>query len=87
MSDAPKPGDGDGDRAEDPPFEALISELEKVVEALERGQLPLEDALSSFERGMALAKKAGTILDGAERRVTELIETREGELREVPFEG
>ncbi len=67
-------------------FEELLAELEGVVGKLERGELPLEASLEAFERGMLLVAEAGAILDGAERRVEELIEERDGSLREVPLE-
>ena len=68
-----------------PSFEALLEELEAVVARLERGDAPLDQALSEFERGTALAREATAILDAAEARVTKLIEARDG-VREVPFE-
>ncbi|HLB85524.1 MAG TPA: exodeoxyribonuclease VII small subunit, partial [Steroidobacteraceae bacterium] len=37
-----------------PDFEQALAELEAVVERLEHGELPLEQALTQFERGMAL---------------------------------
>lgn len=70
-----------------PSFEDLLGELEAVVARLERGDAPLEQALAEFERGTALARDAGAILDGAEARVTKLIEARDGTRREVPFDA
>jgi exodeoxyribonuclease VII small subunit len=54
-------------------FEVSIAELAEIVEKLEAGELPLEDALALFERGMKLAKASQTILDRAERRVEQLL--------------
>ena len=67
-------------------FEELLSDLEGVVARLERGDAPLEQALAEFERGTELARRAAAILDGAEARVTKLIEARDGTRREVPFD-
>jgi len=54
------------------PFEAQLEDLEGIVTALEDGRLPLEDALSLYERGMQLAKMCQDRLDEAELRVRRL---------------
>lgn len=54
------------------PFEAQLEELDSIVTALEDGRLPLEDALSLYERGMRLAKACQDRLDQAELRVQRL---------------
>lgn len=54
-------------------FEVSIAELAEIVEQLEAGEQPLEEALKLFERGMKLAKASQTILDRAERRVEQLL--------------
>jgi exodeoxyribonuclease VII small subunit len=54
------------------PFEAQLEDLEGIVTALEDGRLPLEDALSLYERGMQLAKLCQDRLDEAELRVRRL---------------
>jgi exodeoxyribonuclease VII small subunit len=59
--------------AEQPSFEVSIAELAEIVEKLEAGELPLEEALELFERGMKLAKASQRILDRAERRVEQLL--------------
>ena len=55
-----------------PSFEDLYTELETTVEKLESGNLTLDEALALYERGMALAKQCGTMLDSAELRIQEL---------------
>lgn len=54
-------------------FEATIGELGQIVEQLERGDLPLEQSLDLFERGMRLSKDAQARLDAAEKRVELLL--------------
>lgn len=54
-------------------FEATIGELGQIVEQLERGDLPLEQSLDLFERGMRLSKDAQSRLDAAEKRVEMLL--------------
>ncbi len=53
-------------------FEDVVGALETLVTQLEAGQLPLDEALQIYERGVALARKGNTLLEGAERRVEEL---------------
>jgi exodeoxyribonuclease VII small subunit len=54
-------------------FEAAFAELEAIVEQLEAGQLPLEESLTLFERGQALAARCGHLLENAELKVKQLV--------------
>lgn len=69
-----------------PDFEQALAELEAVVERLEHGDLPLEDALKQFERGIELARGCQTSLKAAEQRVEILLKKTPDEEPE-PFEG
>ena len=53
-------------------FEDAQTELEQIVERLERGQAPLGEALKLWERGEELAAFCRAKLDAAEGRVEEL---------------
>jgi exodeoxyribonuclease VII small subunit len=53
-------------------FEEAFDELEAVVQQLEGGNLPLEEAITLYERGMGLARRCGQALDAAELRVQQL---------------
>jgi exodeoxyribonuclease VII small subunit len=53
-------------------FEEAFEELESVVRMLEGGELPLEEAIALYERGMALARSCSAALDAAELRVQQL---------------
>jgi len=68
-------------------FEKAMSQLEALVEDMEQeqGDLPLEDALKHFEKGIALASDCQHALNKAEQKVSLLIE-KNGELLEKPFE-
>jgi exodeoxyribonuclease VII small subunit len=55
-------------------FEAALKELEEIVARMEDGELPLEQALQLFERGVALARDCRAALDSAELRVKTLLE-------------
>lgn len=63
-------------------FESAVTELEGLVKKLEQGDLPLEQALVLFERGVALSRYCHTRLDEAERRIQVL--TDRGELKAAP---
>jgi exodeoxyribonuclease VII small subunit len=53
-------------------FEQAYQQLEEVVQKLENGQLPLNEALELYQRGMALAQHCGIQLDNAELTIKEL---------------
>lgn len=67
-------------------FEVLLTKLESIVDRLGAEDLELEEALSLFESGVAGLRKAGSLLDAAEGRVEELIETASGDLESIGFE-
>ena len=50
-------------------FEATIAELEALVARMEAGDLPLDEALRSFERGIQLTRECQTALQAAQQRV------------------
>ncbi len=54
-------------------FEKSLGELEAVVERLEHGELPLEEALKQFERGIELARSCQASLKVAEQKVEILL--------------
>ena len=55
------------------PFEATLGRLETIVEQLEAGDLPLEEALRVFEEGVSLSRRCAEELEAADRRVEELV--------------
>lgn len=50
-------------------FESSIAELETIVSQLEKGDLPLEDSLKQFEKGIHLAQQCQKILTDAEQKI------------------
>jgi exodeoxyribonuclease VII small subunit len=56
-----------------PDFEQSLTELEALVEKLEQGDVPLEDALKTFERGVALTRQCQTALRTAQQKVEVLL--------------
>ena len=67
-------------------FETAVTELEEIVRGLESGDLPLDEALKAFEKGMKLVKFCTDKLEEAEKKVTMLVQTENGESEEIPFE-
>jgi exodeoxyribonuclease VII small subunit len=60
-------------------FEKALKELEEIVHRLEKEDIPLEDALKTFEKGINISRKCAMCLDAAERRIEELTTTEKGE--------
>ncbi len=56
-------------KVEDMSFEQALSELEGVVDRLERGDVPLEDSIKLYERGAELKKRCEAKLGEAEEKV------------------
>ena len=55
-------------------FEESIKELTNIVGKIEQGQIPLQDSLSQYEKGMALIKQCRAILQKAEKRIEKISE-------------
>jgi len=56
-----------------PDFETAMRDLEELVERLERGDLPLEESLAAFERGVKLTRACQAALKEAEQKVEILL--------------
>ncbi len=63
-----------------PRFEDGLAELEGIVQRLEKGELPLEDSLAAFERGVALVRTLSQRLADVEQRVEVLLKSEGGKL-------
>ena len=58
-------------------FESAIIELTDIVEKIEQGQIPLQDSLEQYEKGMSLIKHCRSILQQAEKRIIDLSQQSE----------
>ena len=67
-------------------FEKALAELESLVARLERGDVPLDEALRTFERGVALTRQCQASLQAAQQKV-EILLKRSGQPEVQPFEG
>lgn len=54
-------------------FDQMVGRLEHIVATLEKGELPLEEALKAFEEGVGLVRRGQAKLDVMERRVEVLM--------------
>jgi len=59
-------------------FETTLAELEELVARMEAGDLPLDEALRSFERGVQLTRECQAALQAAQQRVQVLTQTATG---------
>jgi exodeoxyribonuclease VII small subunit len=72
--------------AEQKSFETSLRELERIVEQLEAGDLPLEQSLELFEQGVRLSRDCQRRLDEAEQKVEVLLRGDDGTIRSAPFD-
>ena len=66
-------------------FEECLERLEKIVQELEKGDVPLERSLTLFEEGMQLSATCRKQLEEAEGKV-EILLKQNGKLQTEPFE-
>ncbi len=68
-------------------FEAALSELESIVQKLERGKLELEPSILAYERGTQLRQHCDAKLKEAQLRVEKLTLAANGEVTLSPMDG
>jgi exodeoxyribonuclease VII small subunit len=66
-------------------FEQSMKQLERIVQELEEGDLPLEKAIKKFEEGIKLSKLCSEKLDETEKKISILLKNSEGQMTEKPF--
>ncbi|HHU68758.1 MAG TPA: exodeoxyribonuclease VII small subunit [Thermoanaerobacterales bacterium] len=71
---------------EDITFESALQQLEQIVELLEKGDLPMEEALKKFEKGVKLAQFCTNKINEIEGKISLLIEKDKGEFLLEEFE-
>ena len=67
-------------------FEEAVKKLEKIVEEMEGGELPLESMLSRFEEGTRLVKVCQSKLEEAELKIQKLEKNSAGEISVKPVQ-
>ncbi|TVP82748.1 MAG: exodeoxyribonuclease VII small subunit [Alkalicoccus sp.] len=66
-------------------FETSMRELEEIVQKLEQGDVPLEEAIDMFQEGMKLSKDCHDRLHKVEKQMTEVL-SEDGSLSSLPEE-
>ena len=66
-------------------FEQSLTRLEQIVKQMERGDVPLEQALALFEEGTGLVSSCTKLLDEAELKVVQLTKGADGTTQETEF--
>ncbi len=62
-------------------FEENLENLEKIVKALENGDVPLDEAIDKFNDGMKYANECNKILEAATKTVTKVLD-KDGNLKD-----
>ena len=68
-------------------FEQAMEQLEKIVEELEAGDLPLDKAMQKFEEGMELTRFCTRKLDDTEKKINLLLRDKAGKTFEQPIQS
>ena len=66
-------------------FEQAMTELEAVVARLEQGDVPLDEALKTFEKGISLSRQCQAALVEAEQTVERLTRKPDGTITTAAF--
>lgn len=67
-------------------FEDALVELETVVRALEKGDTPLEESITAYERGIALKKHCETKLREAQAKIEKISVGKDGSIKTEPLD-
>ena len=79
----PKAENGSSSSAD---FENQLAELEKIVTAMEQGEMTLEESLQAYEKGVKLTRECQMALDSAQQRI-DILSEKNGLSVEEPFDG
>ncbi|MFO7899472.1 MAG: exodeoxyribonuclease VII small subunit [Planctomycetota bacterium] len=70
----------------EPTFEESLDELEAIIAELETGDLPLDEMIERYEKGVKALELCRKVLDDAEKRIEILLKDKDGELQAEPFD-
>lgn len=68
-------------------YEQALEQLDALIARLEKGDIPLDEAISAYERGSRLAAHCAALLDRTEQRVNQLVVAGDGSQSERPLEA
>ena len=66
-------------------YESAMAELKKLSDSLESGELSLDESLGVYAKAIELIKLCNKKLQDTQKQMTVLVQTFEGEMKEVPF--
>ena len=72
---------------EKPGFEEKVKKLEEILAELESGELPLEEAIARYRRGIEILRSCYEELDEFEGKLVKLVRLEDGKVGEVPFDA
>jgi len=81
MAEKKSPAKSKRDDAKQPSFEAALLELQTLVDAMEKGDVSLEQSLQAFERGVELTRICQSALQNAEQKIQQL--NADGQLQDL----
>lgn len=67
-------------------FEEAMQRLEQIVDAVEKGEIGIEESIDKYEEAMSLVNQCRAILQEAEQRIQKIQLDAQGELKVTPFE-
>ncbi|MEZ5813202.1 MAG: exodeoxyribonuclease VII small subunit [Alphaproteobacteria bacterium] len=68
-------------------FEDALGELEAIVRSLETAQIPLEDSINAYERGIALKKHCEAKLRDAQAKIEKITVDKDGSVSTEPLDS
>ncbi|NBC11247.1 MAG: exodeoxyribonuclease VII small subunit [Planctomycetes bacterium] len=82
MCDSPQPTPDESGEAP-LTFEQAVEQLERIIDAIESGEVGLEQSLEQYEQGVKLLNRCRTVLDRAEQKIEKLNVGEAGHLEET----
>lgn len=67
-------------------YERAIDELDLILDKMDRGEIPLNESMDDFERGIQLINHCEKILNTYERKISKIITDKNGELKDVEID-
>ncbi|MFA6308500.1 MAG: exodeoxyribonuclease VII small subunit [Clostridia bacterium] len=66
-------------------FESALTDLEKIVQNLENGDLTLDESIAAFQKGIELSRYCSKELNSAEKKISVLLEDEKGNIEKKNF--
>ena len=67
-------------------FEQQLGQLEEIVRELDGDEIPLEQAINAYERGVTLSAALNKTLEEAQQKIEILTRQADGQMSETPYE-